>query len=196
YLEKPMAHNVWEVRTLTDLARRKGVATQLGVQRHALENVHRVIELVRSGAIGTVTECHAWIGDDRGMPKVPDSSPPVPEHLDWDLWLGPAEARAYHETYCPYGWRFWWDYGTGETGNWGCHILDIPFWALELDFPTRVDASGPPVDAARTPKSMDTRCSFPAKASRAEVTFDWYHSKSGPAILREKSLAHFGTGGL
>lgn len=196
YSEKPMAHSIWEVRTLTDLARVKGVATQLGVQRHVLDNVHRVVELVRGGAIGTVAECHAWVGGNRGMPDVPKSSQPVPEHLDWDLWIGPAEERPYDETYCPYGWRFWWDYGTGETGNWGCHVLDIPFWALELDYPTRVEGSGPPVDPERSPKSMTTRFVFPAKKSRSEVVLHWYHSEDGPAILREKDLPHFGTGVL
>ena len=88
------------------------------------------------------------------MPAMPTDRPSIPDHLDYDLWVGPAKYRPYHPTHCPYGWRFWWDYGTGETGNWGCHILDIPFWALGLKYPTHVQASGPEADADRTPKSM------------------------------------------
>ena len=162
YCEKPMAHTIWEVRQMTDLARKQKVATQLGVQRHTIPNVHRVVELIKAGAIGSVSEVHSWIGGTRGMSKIPENRPEVPAHLDWDLWQGPVPPRPYHSTYCPYGWRFWWDYGTGETGNWGCHILDIPFWALDLDSPTHVSASGPPVHALTTPRSMATHMKFPA----------------------------------
>ncbi len=137
YLEKPLAHNVWETRTLTDYAKKNDLATQLGAQRHAMENMHRVVELIQSGAIGKVSEVHSWVGGSRGMPGIPKDKPPVPSTLDYDLWVGPAKFRPYHPSFCPYGWRFWWDYGTGETGNWGCHILDIPFWALGLRYPDR-----------------------------------------------------------
>jgi predicted dehydrogenase len=196
YCEKPMAHSVWEVRQMTELARRQKVATQLGVQRHALENVRRVVELVRANAIGEVRQCHAWVGDDRGMPALPGDRPPVPAHLRWDLWLGPARERPYHPTYCPYGWRFWWDFGTGETGNWGCHILDVPFWALELKHPARVDASGPPVHPETSPKSMAVRYEFPARGERPPVTLHWHHTKDGPPVLREHSLPHLPSGVL
>ena len=133
YLEKPLAHNVWETRTLTDYARKNNIATQLGAQRHAIPNMHRVVELIQAGAIGKVTDVYSWVGGDRGMPELALDRPAPPASLDYDLWVGPAKFRPYHPTICPYGWRFWWDYGTGETGNWGCHILDIPFWALGLN---------------------------------------------------------------
>lgn len=196
YLEKPMAHSVWEVRWLTEEARRAGVATQLGVQRHALENVHRVVEIVKSGALGTIREVHAWVGGSRGMPDKPKNFPPVPEHLNWDLWIGPARYRPYSPAYAPYNWRFWWDFGTGETGNWGCHILDIAFWALDLEYPTRVDASGPPVDPERSPKSMTTRFEFPAAENRPPVTLHWYHAAKGPDILRKLNLPASGNNTL
>ncbi len=199
YCEKPMAHNVWEVRALTETARKNGLATQLGVQRHVHGNVHRVVELVRGGVIGEVSECQAWVGGVRGMPeppKDPDGFPPVPAHLDWDLWMGPTAARRYSPAYCPYHWRFWWDYGTGEMGNWGCHILDIPFWALELTHPTNVSAEGPPVDEQRTPKSMTTHLEFPAHGERPAVTLHWSHTKEGPPLLREHGLPHKGSGVL
>lgn len=194
YLEKPLAHNVWETRTLTDLARSKGLATQLGAQRHAIPNMHRVVELIRTGAIGSVSEVHCWIGGSRGMPDVPDEQPPVPDHLDYELWVGPAEYRPYHPSFCPYGWRFWWDYGTGETGNWGCHILDIPFWALELNSPTRVDASGPEVDPQRSPKSMHVTFEFPAAGEREPVELHWHHGV--PEIIGQRGLSAKGNNTL
>jgi predicted dehydrogenase len=196
YLEKPLAHNVWETRTLTDLARKKKLATQLGAQRHAMGNMHRVVELIRSGAIGKVGEVHSWIGGTRGMPDMPKDSPPVPETLDWNLWVGPAKFRPYSTAYCPYAWRFWWDYGTGETGNFGCHILDIPFWALELKYPTKVEASGPPVDAERSPKSLHAKYEFPARGDRPPVTLHWYHADKGPDVLRERDLPDKGNNTL
>ena len=112
----------------------------------------------------------------------------MPNHLNWDLWLGPAAERPYSPAYCPYNWRFWWDFGTGETGNWGCHILDIPVWTLGLKYPTRVEASGPEIDAQRSPKSLAARYVFPAQQDRPEVTLHWYHAKNGPAILRDLNL--------
>jgi predicted dehydrogenase len=186
YLEKPLAHSVWAVRKLTDMARAKKLATQLGVQRHTLGGIRNAVALVQSGVIGAVKECHSWISGDRGMPPIPKQPQPVPPHLKWDLWLGPARERPYHETYCPYGWRFWWDFGTGETGNWGCHILDIPFWALGLKYPTRVDASGPEPHAETTPKQMTTRFDFPADQKRGPVTLHWYHGT--PPILAQLKL--------
>jgi len=196
YCEKPMAHAVSEVRKMMRLAREKKLATQLGVQRHTIGNVHRVVELIRAKAIGQVRECHAWVGGDRGMPGVPSEFPDVPPHLDWDLWLGPARQRPYSPAYCPYNWRFWWDFGTGETGNWGCHILDIPYWALDLEHVVKVSGSGPPVDPQRTPKSMDVRFEFPARGKLPPLVLHWYHTKSGPPILKENDLPHFGSGVL
>ncbi len=189
YCEKPLAHSVSEVRTLTDLASRKGVATQLGIQRHAQSNVHRVVELIQGGAIGKVTECHCWVDDDRGMPAATGPSSQIFAGLDWDLWLGPARDRPYSVDYVPYNWRFWWDFGTGETGNWGCHILDLPFWALDLKYPTHVSATGPARDPQRTPTSMTTRFIFPASGNREEVALHWSHAKNGPDIVRQHNLS-------
>lgn len=94
--------------------------------------MHRVVELIQSGAIGKVQEVRSRIGGKRGMPDVPKDRPQAPASLDYEVWVAPAPSRPSHPSICPYGWRFWWDYGTGETGNWGCHILDIPFWSLGL----------------------------------------------------------------
>jgi len=187
YCEKPMAHSVEEVRRMTEKAAEKKVATQLGVQRHTISNMHRVVELIRAKAIGDVTEVHSWVDSNRGMPGDLRSSN-VPDHLAWDLWLGPGPVRDYSSDLCPYKWRFWWDYGTGETGNWGCHILDIPVWALDLKAPTRVGASGPEPDTDKTPKEMSTRFQFPADKDRPAVTLHWSQAKGGPAILKQHGL--------
>lgn len=179
YCEKPLAHTAWECRDLTRLAKEMKVATQLGNQRHANAGMRRTVEAVQSGMIGKVEEVYAFQGGSRGMPAAPTEFPPVPKELNWDLWLGPAKARPYSPAYCPYNWRFWWDFGTGETGNWGCHTLDIPYWALGLSHASRVDldvvpeASG--IDAQRTPKSMQTRLEFAANEKRGAVKLHWWH---------------------
>ena len=177
YCEKPLAHTAWECRQLTKLAEKMNVATQLGNQRHANDGMARTVEAVRSGMIGEVSEVYCVIGGSRGMPAKPTEFPPVPSHLNWEMWQGPVKPRPYSPEYCPYKWRFWWDYGTGETGNWGCHILDIPFWALQLKYPNRVDLDETPdsIDPERSPKSMKTRLDFPAMAGHGPVKLHWWH---------------------
>lgn len=196
YCEKPMAHCVGEIRQMTELAAKQKLATQLGVQRHTLDNVHRVVEWIQAGVIGEIKEVHCWIGGDRGMPAIPSEFPAVPPHLNWDLWLGPAPEAPYHPSYCPYGWRFWWDYGTGEMGNWGCHILDIPYWALNLTYPTRVSATGPKPHPKVTPKAMSTQFDFPAHQQRGPIRLSWHHAQAGPEVLRQHKLPHQGNNTL
>jgi predicted dehydrogenase len=179
YLEKPLAHNIAQVRQLTEMARAKKLATQLGNQRHAIPNMARVVELIRGKAIGEVKEVHCWIGTSRGMPK-DATHPATPATLNWDLWVGPAKDHGYSPEFAPYNWRFWWDYGTGEAGNWGCHILDIPYWALNLKYPTKVSAIPEKADPLKTPKAMSTRLEFPG------VVLHWHQGK--PAILAEKKI--------
>jgi predicted dehydrogenase len=175
YLEKPLAHEVEEVRRLTDAARAKNLATQLGNQRHANKGLREAVAVVKSGVIGEVREAHAWIASGRGMPKPPGPATPPPAWLDWDLWLGPNAERPYTPGFAPYDWRFWWEFGTGEAGNWGCHILDIPFWALDLAHPVRVAANGgPEPDKDRTPTAMTTRLDFPARGDLPPVALHWY----------------------
>jgi len=191
YLEKPLAHEVEEVRRLCDAARARGLATQLGSQRHALAGLRAGVELVKAGTIGTVTEVHSWIASDRGMPKPLGDATSPPATLDWDLWLGPLPQRPYRPGLAPYDWRFWWEFGTGETGNWGCHILDIPFWALDLGHPVRVSGGGPAADPDRTPKALTSRLDFPARTSASgtalpPVSLHWYQGR--PPILDERGI--------
>ena len=191
YLEKPLAHEVEEVRRLTEAARKKGLATQLGSQRHAMKGLRDGVEIVKSGLLGTIQEVHSWIGSSRGMPDLPGEPQPVPAGLDWDLWLGPAAERPYTKGFAPYDWRFWWEFGTGETGNWGCHILDIPFWALDLAHPVHVSGSGPQPDAKRTPKSLASRLDFPRRTSAdgkelPPVSVHWYQGL--PPVLADRGV--------
>ena len=189
YCEKPLAHSPAECRIITTEAEKMGIASQIGAQRHAYPNMHRVTELVKSGAIGQVKEVHAWIGGDRGMPPMPTKFPEVPSTLAWELWLGPAKTRPYSPEYCPYDWRFFRDFGTGETGNWACHILDIPYAALDLAYPVHVAATGPEVDDYRTPKSMHCTFKYPARGELPPVTLHWYHTTAVPA-KKEYELAN------
>ncbi|MFM7243782.1 MAG: Gfo/Idh/MocA family protein [Planctomycetaceae bacterium] len=191
YLEKPLAHEVQEVRRLCDAATQRGLATQLGSQRHTLPGLRAGVELVKAGTIGAVTEVHSWIASDRGMPKPLGPVTVAPSTLDWDLWLGPVPERPYRPGLAPYDWRFWWEFGTGEAGNWGCHILDIPFWALELGHPIRVAGGGPEPDPHRTPTSLVSRLDFPVRTSASgmvlpAVSLHWYQGR--PPILDQRGL--------
>lgn len=197
YCEKPLAHSAWECRQLTELAKKMNVATQLGNQRHANAGMARTVEAVRAGLIGDVTEVYCAIGGGRGMPAMPTEFPDVPGHLNWELWQGPVKERKYSPSYCPYNWRFWWDYGTGETGNWGCHILDVPFWALQLKYPNRVDLDEVPeatdIDPQRTPKSMKTRLDFPAENGRGAIKLHWWHGSLKEVFQQHETQPHGNT---
>jgi predicted dehydrogenase len=143
YVQKPMTHSVHEARVLTEAAREHKVATQMGNQGHSGDGTRLVREWIQSGTIGAVREVQVWTNRPVWPQGVeverPKETPPVPEGLDWDLWLGPAPVRPFHPAYVPGNWRAWWDFGTGALGDLGCHLLDAPFWALDLKYPTSVE---------------------------------------------------------
>jgi predicted dehydrogenase len=193
YCEKPLARTVHEARTVTDLARKHKRVTQLGTQIHAEPNYRRVVELVKSGAIGPVKEVHVWLGGtESGKGKRPDETPPVPAGLHYDLWLGPAEYRPYSPEYVPYNWRVWWAFGNGMLGDFGCHYMDLPFWALDLRYPTSVEAEGPPVNPETTPEWQIVRYAFPARGTQPPVNLTWYHGGKRPEISMEGPLKEWG----
>jgi len=180
FVQKPLAHNIWQVRTLRKAARRYGVITQMGNQGHTFEGMRRIKEWVDAGVIGDVSEVVTWT--DRPNPPwfvPPPSFPPTtscpPGDLDWDLWQGPVAAREYSRAYVPVEWRGWWDYGCGPLGDIGCHTFDAPFWALDLGAPTRVQAfrDAPPGDGYISMKSVVTY-QFPARGDKPPVTLTWY----------------------
>lgn len=183
YCEKPLAHTVSEVRTLSALAREKKVATQMGTQIHAEGNYRRVVELVRSGAIGRVREVHTWVGRSWGGGRYSESKP-APAHLDWDLWLGPAPAHDYCDGIHPGNWRRFWPYGTGTLGDMACHHMDLPFWALDLGQPSTIEAEGPPVDAVGTPSWLVVRYEHPATPAREAVKLTWYDGGKHASLLK------------
>jgi predicted dehydrogenase len=192
YCEKPLAHCVYEVRTMIDVAQQHKLATQMGTQIHAQANYRRVVELVDCGAIGPVGEVHVWHTVSYGGGDRPKETPPVPPELDWDLWLGPAPLRPYHPCYLPGAWRSWWDFGTGGLGDFGCHYMDLPFWALRLRHPTTVEAEGPPIHPERTSPGLIVRYEFPARGDLPPVKMTWYDGGKRPAFLAERNIPAWG----
>ena len=192
YCEKPLAHCVHEVRTMIELADKNKLATQMGTQIHAGGNYRRVVELVQSGAIGPVDEVHVWHPVSYGGSGRPKETPPVPKELDWDLWLGPAPYRPYHPCYLPGRWRSWWDFGCGGLGDFGCHYMDLPYWALKLRHPTVIEAAGPPVQAENTSPGLIIRYEFPARDTLPPVKMTWYDGGKRPALLAERKIPAWG----
>lgn len=179
YVEKPMAHNLAEVRALTVAAREKKVVTQLGNQGHSGEGYRRLVEYIRSGVIGAVRETHTWMwctwnfgyGADTGRPE----SKPVPAHLHWDEWVGPAPYRDYHDGLHPVAWRGWRDFGTGNLGDFGCHMLDGAVWALEPGHArtvTVLEMTGGSEE--RFPRYEVIRWEFGARGDLPPLAMYWY----------------------
>jgi predicted dehydrogenase len=182
YVEKPMAHNIAEVRKLVAAAARTGVVTQMGNQGHSLSTVRQMKIWVEAGAIGAVREVHCWTNRPswpQGIDR-PTDSPPVPATLDWNLWLGPALERPYNPAYCPRNWRGWWDFGTGALGDMGCHILDGAYFSLSLGAPSRISAESSGVNNETAPKSSFITFEFPARGDMPPVTLKWYDGGNMP----------------
>jgi predicted dehydrogenase len=176
YCQKPLAHSVYEARVMTEVAREQKVATQMGNQAHAGEPIRSMVEAVRAGIIGPVTEVHTWTDRPiwpQGMTKRPPKIP-VPATLNWDLWLGPAAYRDYGAGYLPFDWRGWWDFGTGALGDMACHIMDMPYWALELGAPSTIEAESGGATAEAAPNWSTVTYTFPARGQQPPVVFRWY----------------------
>jgi len=182
YCEKPMTHTVQEARTLSTLAKKGQLVTQLGTQIHAGDNYRRVVELVRSGIIGDIREVHVWAAARYSGGQFTTRTP-APAHLNWDLWLGPAPPRPYSQNVHPHKWRGFWDYGTGALGDFGCHYMDLAHWALDLRHPRRIRAEGPPVNPISTPEWLIVTYDYPARGERPPVKLTWYDSGRRPKQL-------------
>ena len=180
YVQKPLAHDIFEVRRLTEAARRHKVMTQMGIQLHAMIVIKLLVEIIKSGMIGQVRRVDIWSNKNWGGGTRPTETPPVPESLDWDLWLGPAPQRPYHSTYLPGNWRRWWDFGTGTLGDMGCHIIDPVYWALDLLYPTSVEAKPCPFNNETYPEATIVRWEFPARGQLPPVTVTWYDGANMP----------------
>ena len=184
YVEKPLTHNIYEARMLTEAARKYGVVTQMGNQGNSNDDLRRICEWIWSGTIGQVREVHCWTNRPvwpQGLVR-PSETQDIPKNLNWDLWLGPAPERPYHSIYLPFSWRGWWDFGTGALGDMACHIIDPAFRALKLGYPDSAEAFASTFTEnwqERTyedspPNSTMIRFEFPAREGMAPVTLTWY----------------------
>jgi predicted dehydrogenase len=185
YCQKPLAHDVLEVRRLTEAARRHKVMTQMGIQLHATRQLKLLVEMIKSGVIGKVRKVDIWSGKNWGGGTRPKETPAVPEWLSWDLWLGPAPYRPYHPVYLPGNWRRWWDFGTGTLGDMGCHIIDPACWALDLGYPVSVEAQPGEFNSESYPQKTIIRWEFPARGDLPPLTLTWYDGSNRPPRPKE-----------
>jgi predicted dehydrogenase len=185
YVEIPLAHDVWEARELARLAGETGVTTQMGNERHSGAGIRRAVEMIWGGGLGPIREVHCWTNRPQWTQGIgrPQASPPMPEGLAWDLWLGPAPERAYHPAYHPYRWRGWLDFGTGALGAMGCHLLDVAFWGLDLGEAKSfsVEAESTAMGGETYPEASTIRYHFPARGDLPPVLVTWYDGGRQPA---------------
>lgn len=180
--EKPLTRTVREARALRELASQHGAATQMGNQGTATPQFRRAVDLIRAGVIGAVGEVLVWNGAGGPGPRpIPEGSPPVPDGLAWDLWLGPAPARAYHADWMR--WHAWRDFGTGQLGNWASHTANMAFMALKLnslwvpepgqDVRIRLEREVPEISPDSFPRWERIHFSVPARGDLPPATVKW-----------------------
>jgi predicted dehydrogenase len=213
YCEKPLTYNIAEARLIREAAAKTNVTTQMGIQVHAGENYRRVVELIRTGAIGPVREVHVWVSRTWGWQasaeeatknhdlvfthERPSETSPIPAGLSWDLWLGPAPARPFNNVYFPGPkWYRWWDFGNGTMSDLGSHWNDLPFWALKLQAPRTIEASGPPPHAEIAPASMQATYTYPARGEMPAVTLSWYQGVNKPEVWTAGKIPNWANGVL
>lgn len=189
YCEKPLANSVEEARVVrANYLNNKGkLATQVGTQRHEIENFNRVRELVRDGAIGELQEVSAW--GDRKIPRpgyLPAAGDP-PAHLHYDLWLGPSPYHPYNPGYFVGGpganclsWNMYWDFGSGQVGDMGSHTMDLAWNAIDAELPTSAEGKGDPVNPEVTPVKLETHFDIPANDWRQAIKVSWYQGGAMP----------------
>lgn len=200
YVEKPLTRTIAEARMLTEMAKENPqLVTQMGNQGASGEGIRRTQELYEAGLIGDVHTVKAWtnrpIWPQGG--RVPQGEDPIPANFDWNLWLGPAEMRSFkQDVYHPFAWRGFWDFGTGALGDMGCHILDTPFYILELGYPTSAEASvvqvfsqnwNPDYNPETCPPASKIHINFPERGSKPPVKLVWMDGGILPE--RPKELA-------
>jgi predicted dehydrogenase len=208
YCEKPLAHSVHEVRAMRQAAKEHKRVTQMGTQIHAGDNYRRAVEIVRAGILGKVARVHVWQGN-RPIPgkRLKEGAPPA--HVDYDLWLGPAPYRPFHESHFHFNWRYWFDFGGGVLADMACHYMDLPHWALDLRAPASVEARGEKDYEGDNdvPGKLRVDYHYPARGDLPAVHLTWHHGGwkpegaevygLGSAVLfegeRGRLLADYGT---
>ncbi len=181
YVEKPLTHTVYESRLLTKLAAKYKVATQMGNQGASNEGVRKTCSWIWNGVIGEVTKVEAFTDRPiwpQGLDR-PEEVHEIPDTLNWDGFIGPAQFRPYNSIYTPWNFRGWWDFGTGALGDMACHILHPVFKALKLGYPTRVQGSSTALLTESCPNAQIVKLVFPArenlpKVAMPEVEVWWY----------------------
>jgi predicted dehydrogenase len=212
YCEKPLTHDVYEARQIRLAAKEAGTTTQMGIQIHATENYRRVVELIQTGAIGAVKEAHVWVGrawgwqskedaekngDRVSVTERPTETMPVPDGLDWDLWIGPAPMRPFNDVYYPGPkWYRWWDFGNGTMSDLGSHWNDLPFWALDLEYPLTIEGGGPPPHPEIAPASMWAKYEYGPRGDLPPVSMTWYQGVEKPQIWKDGGIPQWGSGCL
>jgi predicted dehydrogenase len=178
-VQKPLTHTIAEARLLADTAKEMNLVTQMGNQGHSGDGVRELCEMLWDGIIGDVQEAHIWTNRPvwpQGI-AAPLEAQPVPDTMDWDLWIGSAPERPYNGGYAPFKWRGWWDFGCGAVGDMACHIMDPAFWALKLaDAPTfscEILMQEGMTDQTPPTKSI-VKLEFPARGTMPPATVYWY----------------------
>ena len=195
YCEKPLTHSVYEARYICDLARQQNVPTQMGNQIHSGTNYRRVVEMIQAGVIGPVRRVHVWQGGGpRPGQRCIDGVPP--KHVNYNLWLGPAPYRPFHESHFHFLWRYWWDFGGGQLADFCCHYIDLPVWALDLGLPLSIAAKGEKAHEGEneTPGLMQVDYRFAARGDQPAVQLTWYHGgwmPPGAEAYEKKSAVLF-----
>lgn len=186
YTQKPLTHDIYEARVLTEAAKKYKVVTQMGNQGGSGDGVRRTQELIKAGLIGEVTKVECWTNRPvwpQGVPT-PSGKFDVPAELNWDLWIGPGKMIDYNPAYLPFNWRGWWDFGTGALGDMACHIMDPVFRCLPIDYPSDVEASVATIwqemwndktNQASCPPSSIIHLSYPRKDNpKKTIKVSWY----------------------
>lgn len=176
FCQKPLTHTIYEARRMAEVAKETGVATQIAVANQASEATRLLCEWIWSGAIGPVRQVQNWSSRPywaQGIER-PRETEPVPEGLDWDLWLGPAPERPFNHAYLPFVWRGWTDFGCGALGDMGSYSFDTIFRVLKLDAPVSVDSSSSDRYDETYPIASIVRYDFPARGNMPPVKFSWY----------------------
>lgn len=177
YCEKPLTHNIWEAREVARVAKETGVATQMGNGGHSSLGIRETVEHLRAGTIGEVKQIYSWVGTKRWNPTLltkPADAPSLPTGLNWDLWIGPREPRAFHPAYHPVAWRDFWAFGTTSIGDFACHDMDAATWAFDLPPPARVEAFAVgPMDAEIAPHGCTIYYDFPARDQAPAQRLTW-----------------------
>jgi predicted dehydrogenase len=186
YCEKPLANSVEEARVVreTYLKNKDKIATQMGTQIHASDNYRRMVEMLRGGAIGAPKEARVWCSRlPEGGGYLP-AQKPVPDHIDWDLWIGPAPFHPYNAGYpgsC-LKWNRFWDFGSGQIGDMGSHMMDMAYWGFDLRFPTTCEATGSPVNPDTVPTYLIANWDHPANDWRPAVKISWHDGGKKPEM--------------